>query len=214
MTVLITLIVAGVDAGPFNLYSDLDGYTTPFEVGISKNTLLGGYVSIVVPDGTGTIRVLSQGVCVNFIELIVVYPNTTTTTTIALTTTTTTDVPTTTTTTIAPSTTTTTTVACFLPHAFFFPLIYATNTVSDFRLNLTNAYIAQACLNATSCTALDVFGGYWDNSLVELSDTAYSANDNCEDIVNATGYFILEDSFNTLVEMLNGVIISFPPPII
>ena len=40
MTVLITLTLAGADTGPFDLYSDLDGYITPFETGVSKAALL------------------------------------------------------------------------------------------------------------------------------------------------------------------------------
>lgn len=84
-TVLITLTVAGLDTGPFNLYSDADGYVTPFETGVSKAALLAGYTSIVVPDAATIIRVDSTGVCTNFIDLpiIVVPPTTTTTTSIA-----------------------------------------------------------------------------------------------------------------------------------
>lgn len=90
MTVLITLTAAGTDTGPFDLYSDLDGYTVPFETGVSKAALLGGYTSLVVPDFTTTIKIKSEGVCINFVELNVVYPTTTTTTTAGPTTTTTT----------------------------------------------------------------------------------------------------------------------------
>ena len=63
MTVLITLTTAGANTGPFNLYSDLDGYVTPFESAIAKATLVGGYTSTLVPDGTTTIKVLSAGDC-------------------------------------------------------------------------------------------------------------------------------------------------------
>jgi hypothetical protein len=102
MTVLITLTTAGADSGPFNLYSNLDGYTSAFETGVSKAALLAGYSSALVPDYTTTIRLTSTGVCVNYIN-IVISPTTTSTTTIAPTTTTTTTVgPTTTTTTTAP----------------------------------------------------------------------------------------------------------------
>ena len=92
MTVLITLTTAGSDSGPFNLYSNLDGYTSAFETGVSKNSLLAGYPSSLVPDYTNIIRVKSSGTCVNYID-------------IALTTTTTTSTSstTTTTTTLAPS---------------------------------------------------------------------------------------------------------------
>ena len=36
MTVLLTLTTAGSDTGPFNLYSDVDGYISAFETGVSK----------------------------------------------------------------------------------------------------------------------------------------------------------------------------------
>mgnify|MGYP006921363393 CR=1 FL=1 len=90
MTVLITLSVAGSDTGPFNLYSNLDGYTSAFETGVPKASLVAGYSSALVPDYTTTIRLLSTGTCKNFIDVIV--STTTTTTTATPTTTTTTTV--------------------------------------------------------------------------------------------------------------------------
>ena len=92
MTVLITLTVAGSDSGPFNLYSNLDGYISAFESGVSKASLLAGYASSVVPDFTTTIRILSTGTCTNYVDIIVEEITTTTTTTIAPTTTTTTTI--------------------------------------------------------------------------------------------------------------------------
>lgn len=90
MTVLITLTVAGADSGPFNLFSNLDGYTSAFAVGISKAALLAGYSSSVVPNGTTIVRVVSIGDCTNYIDIVLSSLITTTTTTIAPTTTTTT----------------------------------------------------------------------------------------------------------------------------
>lgn len=81
MTVLITL-TAGADTGPFLLYSDIDGFTSAFEVGISKIDLEAGYTSTLVPDGTTVIRVMSQGVCTNYVDISVT--TTTTTTTVPL----------------------------------------------------------------------------------------------------------------------------------
>lgn len=98
MTVLITLTTAGTDSGPFNLYSDLDGYTSAFATGVSKSALVAGYSSSAVPDYTSIIRVLSTGVCTNYIDI-----------TLGTTTTTTSSSTSTTTTTVAPTTTTTTT---------------------------------------------------------------------------------------------------------
>jgi len=68
--VTITLITAGSDTGPFNLYSNTDGFNTAFEVNIDTNTLLLGYLSTLVPDNTTTIRVKSENVsCTNYIDL-------------------------------------------------------------------------------------------------------------------------------------------------
>jgi len=69
MTVLITLTVAGTDSGPFNLYSNLDGYISAFETGLSRATLLAGYSSILVPDFTTIVRVQSIGDCSNNVDI-------------------------------------------------------------------------------------------------------------------------------------------------
>lgn len=102
MTVLITLTVAGADSGPFNLFSNIDGYTSAFETGVPRASLLAGYASALVPDYTTTVRVKSDGMCVNYVD-IVLENTTTTTTTVAPTTTTTTTI-------VGPTTTTTTTI--------------------------------------------------------------------------------------------------------
>jgi hypothetical protein len=81
MTVLITLTVAGADSGPFNLFSNLDGYTSAFATGISKSALLAGYSSSVVPDYTTIVRVVSIGNCTNYIDIVLGEVTTTTTTT-------------------------------------------------------------------------------------------------------------------------------------
>jgi hypothetical protein len=98
MTVFITLSIAGADSGPFNLYSNIDGYVTAFESGVPKASLVAGYSSALVPDFTTTIKVLSTGTCTNYIYIPVEEITTTTTTS---------------TTTVDPGTTTsTTTGAC------------------------------------------------------------------------------------------------------
>lgn len=112
MIVTITLTTAGADTGPFNLYSDVDGFISAFETGVSKASLLAGYTSSLVPNGTTTIRVMSaSALCTNYIDIVISgeCPTTTSTTTISPTTTTTTSSSTTTTTTTIPPTTTTTT---------------------------------------------------------------------------------------------------------
>lgn len=106
-TVLITLTVAGLDTGPFDLYSNADAYAAPFETGISKVALVAGYLSTVVPDAATIIRVKSTSeLCPNYIDLTI----TTTTTTTTSTTSTTTS--TTSTSTSSTTTTTTTPFAC------------------------------------------------------------------------------------------------------
>lgn len=90
MTVIITLTTSGADTGPFNLFSDADGYTSAFALGISKAELLIGYPSDLVPDGTTTIRVQSvNSLCTNFIDLLTGITTTTTSSSSTTTTTTT-----------------------------------------------------------------------------------------------------------------------------
>jgi len=61
MTIIITLSFAGADTGPFDLYSNVDGFTTPFETGVTKADLLSGYETSLAPDGTITVRLLDLG---------------------------------------------------------------------------------------------------------------------------------------------------------
>ena len=84
MTVYVTLTTAGADTGPFNLYSDVDGYISAFETGVSKAALLAGYTSALAPNGTTIVRVMSNSaLCKNYIDLSVSpCPTTTTTTTL------------------------------------------------------------------------------------------------------------------------------------
>ena len=82
MYVLITLTTAGVDTGPFDLYSDADSYATPFETGVAKSALVAGYGSSSVPGTATTIRVASTGTCTNYVDLGIAGITTTTTTTV------------------------------------------------------------------------------------------------------------------------------------
>jgi hypothetical protein len=78
MTVLIT-INSGFDAGPFNLYSDADSFSSPFETNVAREDLDAGYPSALVPDVATIIRAVSTGVCVNQIDLEIGTTTTTTT---------------------------------------------------------------------------------------------------------------------------------------
>ena len=80
MNIIITLTTAGTDTGPFDLYSDVDGYTTAFETGVSKSALLASYATSLAPTGTTIVRVQSTGLCDNYIDITLVLPTTTTTT--------------------------------------------------------------------------------------------------------------------------------------
>lgn len=79
MTVLITLTIAGADSGPFDLYSNADGYTIPFVTNVTKAALLAGYSTSLVPNTATIVRVQSVGDCVNFINIPLVTVTTTTT---------------------------------------------------------------------------------------------------------------------------------------
>ena len=68
MIVLLTLTTAGSDSGPFDLYSNLDGYITAFETGVDKATLEAGY-STTVPDGASVVRITSTGDCINSVDI-------------------------------------------------------------------------------------------------------------------------------------------------
>jgi hypothetical protein len=80
MTVLITLTTAGDNTGPFDLYSNEDGFSTIITSGISRAQLLAGYEA-TVPDGTTEVLLQSVGVCDRDLYLNVVGAPTTTSTT-------------------------------------------------------------------------------------------------------------------------------------
>ena len=88
MTVTITLTLAGSDTGPFNLYSDADGYTSAFQTGVSRGVLEAGLTTGTVPDGTTEILVESVGTCNRDLYLPVAGAPTTTSTTSSTTSTT------------------------------------------------------------------------------------------------------------------------------
>jgi hypothetical protein len=80
MTVLVTLTLAGTDVGPFNLYSNVDGYTTPLATGVSRAALLAGYSLAGVPDTAAVIRATSTGTCTNYLDMYLTGGTTTTST--------------------------------------------------------------------------------------------------------------------------------------
>lgn len=68
MIVLITLISIGTDSGPFDLYSNIDGFSVPFATNISVASLTSGYET-AVPDNTTIVRAKSLGVCSNYFDI-------------------------------------------------------------------------------------------------------------------------------------------------
>tara|TARA_B100001778_G_scaffold217232_1_gene179958 strand:- start:11834 stop:12496 length:663 start_codon:yes stop_codon:yes gene_type:complete len=69
MTVIIQASNIGNDAGPFNLFSQVNGFTEAFETDITKDQLLVGFVSYNVPDGTTIVRVMSNSPeCTNYVD--------------------------------------------------------------------------------------------------------------------------------------------------
>jgi hypothetical protein len=69
ITVIITLTVAGTDTGPFDIYTDADNFIAPIIIDLTQSQLLSGYTCTIVPDTATIIRVQSNGVCTNYIDL-------------------------------------------------------------------------------------------------------------------------------------------------
>lgn len=66
---IITLTTVGADTGPFDLYSNIDGFIVPFELSVAKLDLENGYFSNLIPDSASIVRVKSNNVlCDNYID--------------------------------------------------------------------------------------------------------------------------------------------------
>jgi len=70
MTGLITINTIGVDTGPFNIYSNIDGFVSAFETNINRTQLLAGFYTDLIPDGTVKIKVVDLGDCALYIDII------------------------------------------------------------------------------------------------------------------------------------------------
>ena len=83
MNVYIKLTIAGTDTGPFDLYSDDDGFISPFETGLSRDLLINGYISTLVPNDATQVKVQSTGNCSTstIIDIEITTTSTTSTTT-------------------------------------------------------------------------------------------------------------------------------------
>ena len=175
MIVLITLTTAGADAGPFNLYSDTDGFVTAFASGISKATLLGGYLSSAVPDGTTSIRIVSTGTCTNFIYIPV--EGTTTTTTSSSSTS---------------STSTTTTIAPIMVYWYASKILECPNTAL-YSVSKNSIIIANGVLGVGASGSFPVVVG----DIVEITNTAAASGTGCDQAavyVDRNGFNIITDT--------------------
>lgn len=75
-------IQPGSDTSTFDIYTDSDSYTNPIHFNISKNELINGYTSTIVPDNATIIKVSSNSIiCPDQFILIPITTTTTTTTT-------------------------------------------------------------------------------------------------------------------------------------
>ena len=188
MNVLITLTTAGADTGPFNLYSNVDNYTTAFETNISKGILMAGYTSTIVPPGTTAIRVWSMGICANYVNITLTVPATTTTTTTSApgtTTTTTTAAPvattSTTTTYVGPATTTTTTTyvgpaTTTTTSTTPIPPSTTTTTTTSGGGGTTTTTTTAPTTSTTSTTTTSIFVSceQWQNDTLEEATITYT----------------------------------------
>jgi hypothetical protein len=157
MTVLITLTTAGTDTGPFDLYSNLDGYVSAFETGVSKAALVAGYSSALVPNGTSTIRIKSTGVCVNYIDVTVI--TTTTTTTSSSTSTTT-------------STTSTTTTAAPATELFVYAKYINSQSAGDLQYTINGGSpVTIGAVSTSSCLYLYTISGITTGDSISFSDS-------------------------------------------
>jgi uncharacterized protein (TIGR02145 family) len=68
MIVFLQLTTAGIDSGPFDLYSNLDAYSEPFEENVSRDSLIAGY-STDVPDYATTVRITSKENCISSVDI-------------------------------------------------------------------------------------------------------------------------------------------------
>ncbi len=82
MTGIIQILNIGIDADNFLLYSDVDNYISAFETNVSRQSLIDGFPTDQIPNGTQIVRALSTTKeCPVQIDIIVPPQTTTTTTT-------------------------------------------------------------------------------------------------------------------------------------
>ena len=115
------------------------------------------------------------------------------------------------TTTTSSSSTTTTSTTCQPSHPYQNNLISKiTTSPTSFIGSLVEACAAADCLNAATCLVGGVSLPYWDSLTPPIGAVAYGASTGC-DAPDTTGYYVIDISGTyTVVEMLTGVIQSYP----
>ncbi len=82
MKTILIQIQPGSDTSTFDIYTDTDSYTTPIHYNVTKQELIDGYISTIVPDNSSIIKVSSNSIiCPDQYILIPITTTTTTTTT-------------------------------------------------------------------------------------------------------------------------------------
>jgi len=66
MVVFLQLTIAGTDTGPFDIYTDSDGYATAVQTNVTRQTLIDGFNCTVIPNDATIIRARSTGLCINY----------------------------------------------------------------------------------------------------------------------------------------------------
>jgi hypothetical protein len=204
-------------AGPFDLFSDANAYSSPFQTQVPATALENGYV-VTLPIGATIIRVCSVGTCENCIDLPTNCPTTTTTSTSSTTTTTSTSSTTTTTTTAPP------------PYEFNFELYTqtpgyigtvnlvinvdgspVTNTTitsgADFASGTINVLEGQV----VTATITNSNVGTWDlRNIVSKDGSAYQPEDACDDcdqLITPLFSSYTMEPFNTLFQFGGNIIV-------
>lgn len=69
MTGAVQVNTIGTALQTFYLYSDVNGFTAPFESGVTRDSLLKGYATDKIPNTTTVIRVMSVDVPGKYLDI-------------------------------------------------------------------------------------------------------------------------------------------------
>lgn len=69
MTGAVQVNKIGTALQTFYLYSDVNGFTAPFESGVTRNELLAGYATDQIPNTTTVIRVMSVDIPGKYLDI-------------------------------------------------------------------------------------------------------------------------------------------------